>query len=189
MENNVETSCSLDTIKFKTVIPDYPTFINSQVAIDTIQNFTVWGKNGEIIPIETWGNNIFRLLFRRYKNWEINYDNVDDFLDALWERLEIQIPNYYMRKIRYEQLLSLTDNELLSTGRYISNFVDHSDETVEDPLNSILKNLTSQNSSQNFGDFSGRIRQQIYNAQMNLINDFLKFFNNLFVRFSQSSQI
>lgn len=207
-----------DTILCKTALGTLDEFKSSQSAIETIPNIIVRERINEesnIVDNSVWVPELYRIILRRYKNWEICYTNVSDFLDALWERAEIHFPNYYYRKSVYQRLLSMSDTDLLNSGKSsqttkgtvkndsktISNVVEHNNEFVTDPLDTVLENITNQNAAKggstdttdmtqefsNFADKSERIRAQIYNANMTLLEDFLRKFKSLFILVTSSS--
>lgn len=201
-----------DTLLCKIALGSLEDFKTSQSAIDTIPYIIVRERiDGEsnIVDSSIWVPEFYRLIMRRYKNWEICFTNVSDFLDALWERAEIHFPNYYYRKSVYNKLLSMNDADLLNSGKTtqivkstvtnnskgISNNVEHNNDIVTDPLETVLQNITTQTALKNnstdvtdtsqeysnFADKSERIRAQIYNANMILLEDFLRKFKSLFV--------
>lgn len=184
----IEIKKPSDTLYFKDTITSFDDFISSPVAIDTIPNITVF-CNSVIVEKEVWEKEVYRVLMRRYKNWQISFYMVDDFLDMLWERIEIHTPNYFERKGRYTKLLSLTDTELLTQSKMISNLVEHTDDRVENPLDEELKNVSTQTASKSFGDIAGRLRSQIYTAQATLLEDYLKKFKSLFILATTKTEI
>ncbi len=174
-----------NTLYFKNVIGTYDEFLATQQAQDALLNIIVYQRtNGEakVADVNFWGRDVYRILLRRFRNWEIAYDNIDDFLDALWETIEIYVPNYMARKQYYSQLLAMSDKELLSLGDSINNITEWNNDVVDNPLDQPLKNITSQNSSRTYADPSNRIRYQIHTAQFTLEKDFLDKFRFLFVR-------
>ena len=208
-----------DTLLCKVALGSLDDFIKSQSAVETIPHITVRERsNGEsnIVDRSVWVPELYRIIMRRYKNWEICYTNVSDFLDALWERAEIHFPNYYYRKSVYDKLLSMSDMDLLNSGassqitkgtvknesKGISNDVEHNNDIVTDPLETVLENITKQNATKmgstdttdmtqefsNFADKSERIRAQIYNANMTLLEDFLRRFKSLFILATSRSE-
>lgn len=203
---------SNDTILCKFAMGSLDDFKNSPTAIETIPHIIVRERKNSlsnIVDSSVWVPELYRIILRRYKNWEIAFTNVSDFIDALWERSEIHFPNYYYRKSVYEKLLSLDDDDLLNSGvstqktngtvtntdTLLDNKIEHNNDVVSDPLNTVLLNVSSQNASKddsrnvsditqtfsNFADKSERIRAQIYNASMTILEDFLRKFKSLFI--------
>lgn len=185
---------AINTLYFKDVCKDYDTFVSSEVAQETISNFpkmyvtTDEGFRVEVDLVTTL-TDCYRLLYRRYKNWEIAYINPSDFYDILWELIEMHLPNYVERYNHYTRLLQLTDSDLLSNDITINNFVEHTDSEVEDPLNTVIPSVTNQDSSKSFAGKAQRLRQIINTTQYNLKNDFLNKFKFLFLRFGSSAEI
>ena len=177
----VSNTYATDTILFKDVIPDYQTFISSEQAVETIPNINIF-DNGTVVETAPALQTIYRLIKRRYMNCQIAFSTEDDFLNAFWEKLEINVPNYYDRYFRYQTFLKMTDKELLNVGEVIENYVEHTDEAVEAPLDEPLENITNQTASRQYADKAARLRQRIQSAQYALINDFLSYFKPLFMK-------
>ena len=177
-----------DSILYKNAVGSYNEFIATEQATETLENIIVYdAETREPIQYSEYMPNIYRLLLRAYRNSEIAYSNISDFLDGLWMLIEMHVPNFMERYNRYQQLLKMTDKELLNSGEYIGNFIENTNEQYENPLDEPLKNITNQNSSRNYGDYAGRIRSQIYNARMTLITDFTQQFKDLFLRLNSKS--
>lgn len=173
-----------DTILFKDAVGEYSDFISSPQAQDVSQFCKVFEHDGllsTVVNFDTWSAEVYRLLLRRYRNWEIAYFNVDDFLDTLWERIEIHTPNFYIRRSFYNKMLNLSDSDLLSQGYNIQNFIEHTDDVVDDPLNTLLSTITNQSSSKAFSDYLSRLRQAISSHQYSLIDDYCRKFRSLFL--------
>lgn len=176
-----------DTLLFKQVIGTYEDFSSSYVANDTVKNMTVYKDNtGVKAKLDEWLPEVYRILLRHYRNWNIIFDNSDDFLDLLWERIEGFAPNYFVKKFYYDRLLSLDDESLLDEGISIQNFTQHTNDTVED-IWTPLKQITNQNSNKGIGAISTKIKGQIYAAKMNLVREFVEKFKDLFILISASS--
>ena len=177
-----------DTLYFKDVVGTFEEFIATPVAVETIPNVKIY-NNSIIVEKEVWQKEVYRVLMRRYKNWQISCYMTDDFLDMLWERIEIHTPNYFERKNRYDQFLRMTDTELLTQNKIISNLVEHTDDRVDNPLDEELKNVSSQTATKSFGDYANRLRSQIYNAQATLLEDYLKKFKSLFIMLTTKTDL
>lgn len=181
-----------NTLLYKDAVGKYEDFIATPIAVESIASTIVYSgtrdsqDKPEVVPNEVWTKEVYRILLRHYRNYEIAYDNVDDFLDMLWERLEVHAPNYYQRKYQYGRLLQMSDKELLDNGEQISNYIEHTDDPVDNVFDK-LKNLTNQNQSKAFGAFAQKVRNQIYNSQMDLIRDFCRKFEGLFILIGCSS--
>lgn len=181
-----------NTLLFKEVVGTYDDFISSTVASETIESTNVYSGGGDsndsgsTIDSAVWTKEIYRILIRHFRNYEVAFDNIDDFLDNLWERIEVHAPNYYQRKHYYNRLLQMTDSQLLDNGEAISNLIEHTDDAVSDVYDK-LKNITNQTQSKNYGAYAQRLRNQIYNAQMDLIRDFCRKFEGLFLLIGTTS--
>lgn len=178
-----------DTVLFKTICPDYNAFSTSIAAQETVSAMKVYKRiDGNVALMETseWLPDIYRVVFRRYKNWEIAFENEGDFLDSFWEKLEIHAPNYLERKYRYEMYLTLSDEELFRQAESVSNFIEHSNETVPDVFKP-LQQITNQNNAALKGDKVSRLRDQIRSLQVAVLNDFLSHFKDLFLSLNTSS--
>lgn len=178
-----------DTLLFKDVIGNYDEFIHSTIAIETLDHIEVCtiNKDGNVkVPLDEWCKEVYRILLRHFRNYEIAFDNRDDFLDLFWETIEVHTPNFYQRKGLYTRLLQMDDNELLDNGLQLSNLIEHNDDIVADVF-APLKNITSQTQIKNISAYSTKLRSHINTLQYNLINDFCKKFNYLFILYNVSS--
>lgn len=183
----------MTTILFKTAVGNKDNFLCSPQALDVKEHCKVYTRidnNGktETKPVDfsEWAAEVYRILFRRYMNWQIAYVNVDDMLNDLWERIEIHTPNFYMRKAYYEHYMNMTDAELMSQGVSIQNFVDYTGDLVENPLDTAIENITTQTSSKSMADTPSRLRSLISSSQYTLIEDFCKKFKSLFLKIYMS---
>lgn len=170
------------TIELKTLIPTFEIFSNYSIILETVSNMKM-----EQFADENWLQDTYRLLIRRYGYSEIMYNNPDAFMDRLAERIEIHAPNYYTRRTQYNKLLALSDEELKDKGYDVENFIEHTDTEVDAPLDTLLKQLSTQSQSKGFRGTAEAIRSQIYNAQMGLIDDYMSKFKNLFIRLNSGS--
>ena len=181
-----------NTILFKDAVGSYDDFISTPIASETIDATNVYtggGNNndtGEVVDSAVWTKEVYRILIRHFRNYEIAFDNIDDFLDYLWERIEVHTPNFYQRKHYYNRLLQMSDSQLLDNGEGISNLIEHTDDTVTEVFDK-LKNITNQSQSKNYAPYAQRLRNQIYNAQMDLIRDFCRKFIGLFLLIGTTS--
>lgn len=180
-----------DTILFKDVVGSYEDFISSEVASVTISKMNVYGmavnnqKPQKVSP-EIWCPEVYRVLLRHYRNSQIAFDNVSDFLDFLWERLETHVPNFYRKKALYERYISMSDTDLLDNGVSIINEIENTDDRADDVFD-LLKNITSQTQNKNISGLSSRLRSYLYNINADLIRDFTRKFEGLFLRLSSSA--
>ena len=181
----IESSAN-DTLLFKTVCPDLETFSSSEPAIDVIDNIKVYDGEGALITNQVWLKEVYRLLYRHYRNSEIAYTNESDFLYRLWEIIEMEAPNYMLRKARYQKLMSLTTKEIMSLGINISNFIENTNDRAEDVFEPLEK-INSQNSELHSGATVARLKSQLNVLQARLIQEFVTKFRTLFIRLTNSS--
>lgn len=184
-----ENENAIDSILFKNAIGNYEDFMSTPIAVETlpyIHCYDVETRN-EITSYE-YMPNIYRLLLREFRNSQINFSTIDDFLDMLWSLLENHVPNFIERYNQYQRLLKLTDDDLLSLGTSIINVVENTNDQPDEPLKVPLKNVTNQQSSRTYSDKPSKIRGQIYSSQMTIINDFLDKFRWLFIRIGRTPQ-
>ena len=88
-----------DTLLYKDAVGSLEEFKNSPTALETIASMTVYGgKDNKSLSSDVWVPYVYRILLRHFRNWQIAFDNVDDFLDMLWERIESHVPNFFERK-------------------------------------------------------------------------------------------
>lgn len=172
------------TILFKTIVPTYEEFINVSQA-DYARNYCniiINDGTTKTLKFIEWCPRIYYMLLQRYRNWEIAYENVDDFLDTLWERITQFAPTFYVKDTYYKRILELGDIELKRQGYSISNFIEHTDEKIANPLSSLLNNITNQNNDVSFTNDITAFRNAIANAKYVLIDDFCKQFKSLFLQ-------
>lgn len=177
-----------NTLLYKNVVGTYEEWKSTENAQTAISLIHVYDhSNGAELNLDNFLPNIYHYLMLAYRNSEIAFSNKSDFLDAFWLLAEMHIPNFIDRKNRYEQLLKLSDKDLLTLEENIDNFVEATDEVVENPLDSPLSQISNQNSSRRYGDKAARIRNQLFNMQATLITDFTNRFKNLFIRLTSRS--
>ena len=184
-----ENEHASNSMLFKNVIGTYDEFISTPIAVETIHWIKCYAIDTRIeLPANAYLPNIYRLLMREFRNSQINFTTIDDFLDMLWATIENYTPNFYERYNQYQKLLKLTDDDLLSLGTSITNIVENTNDQPSDPLKNPLPNVTNQQSSRTYSDKPSKIRGQIYSAQMTIILDYLDKFRWLFIRLSSTSQ-
>lgn len=173
------------TIYFKEIYPSFSEFSDDEYYQSFLTTISVY-CNVDVEPADEAAK-CFNLILRHYRNSEIAFQNVDDFRDLFFEKLEQVYPNYMVRRDYYRRLLTLTDKELLATSVYISNSTEYTNEEVANPLDEPLTHITNQNSSKSFASMAERLRTQIYNAQFQLVDDFLRKLRKLFIQLGTSS--
>ena len=184
-----ENEHASDSMLFKNVIGTYDEFISTPIAVETIHWIKCYDIDTRLeLPANAYLPNVYRLLMREFRNSQINFTTIDDFLDMLWATIENYTPNFYERYNQYQKLLKLTDDDLLSLGTSITNIVENTNDQPTDPLKNPLPNVTNQQSSRTYSDKPSKIRGQIYSAQMTIILDYLDKFRWLFIRLSSTSQ-
>ena len=182
-------SHSAYTMHFKDIYPSYEEFCADDYYHDFEDRLTAFLPSAPVVDDLT--KRAYKLIYRHYCNSEICYENVDEFRNMFWERLEQSYVNYCIREENYKKLLTLSDKELLAVNSYITNNTMATDDVVSQPLDidSILTNVTDQTSGRSFGSKAERFRLQIYNSNMMLTDNFIKSFANLFIRLGSSSSI
>lgn len=177
-----------DSILFKNAVGTYDEFMTTPIAVETlpyIHCYDVTTRNE--IEASEYMPNIYRLLLREFRNSQINFTTIDDFIDMLWSVIENHTPNFMERYNQYQRLLQLTDDELMTMGTSIVNVVENTNDQPDEPLKTPLKNVTNQQSSRTYSDKPSKIRGQIYTSQMTIIYDYLDKFRWLFIRLGKSS--
>lgn len=176
-----------DSILFKNAIGSYDDFCSSPIAVETLKYIKCYNiETRQPMDYSEYLPNVYRLLLREFRNTQINFTNVDDFLDMLWSVIENHTPNFIERYNQYQKILTLTDDELLSLGTSIINVVENTNEKVDDPLKDVISYVTNQQSSRTYSDKPTKIRAQIYSSQMTIINDYLDNFRWLFIKLGSS---
>lgn len=178
-----------DSILYKNAVGSYDNFMTTSVAIETLPYIKCYDIDSrEVLESSEYMPNIYRLLLREYRNSQINFTTIDDFLDMLWSVLENHVPNFIERYNQYQRILSMSDDDLLSLGTSIINVVENTNEKPIEPLKNPLPNVTNQQSSRTYSDKPSKIRSQIYASQMTIVQDFLSQFRWLFIRLNVSGQ-
>lgn len=170
-----------DTILYKQAVGTYEEWSTTEQAEDVKTRLPSTLTTSQNLQM------LYQLLLREYRNWEIAFDSVDAFLDKYWTVIEVEFPNYMERKTRYEQLLALSDSDLLALETRIHNFVENTNERYEAPLSAPLPNITNQDSDITYADRLSRIRQKIQASKMDILHDFLNRFRWLFIRLTTRS--
>jgi len=177
------------TLEYKYAVGSYEEFMNSEIAKETLPHIKAYDlETREVLNPSDYMPNIYRILMREYRNSEIAFEVVDDFLDKLWSTIENHVPNFIERYNRYQQYLKLTDEDLLNMGTTIMNVIRNTNDVNEEPLKEPLKNITDQTSSRRYADKASKIRGQIFNSQMTIQYDFLYHFKNLFMKLGTQPQ-
>lgn len=166
-----------NTLYFKTICSTFDEFKSYNGVTEMLNSL-----NSNIVT--DGGSDLFRIIYRHYKNYEIAFDTPEAFIDAFSEIFEAEAPNYYTQKKWYNKILSLNEKELLEMSSSIENIVDNTNERYDDPFEAPLKNITSQNSSKEYGELASRLRAQVSRAQTNVIRNTLNDFKKLFIRIS-----
>lgn len=169
-----------DTILYKQAVGTYEDWSTSDQATYVTNKDTSTFTDANM-------NELYNLLLREYRNWEIAFTEVDAFLDKYWTVIEVEFPNYLERKKQYDTLLSLSDEELMALETRISNFTENTNEHYEDPLSKALANITNQTADRTYADKLGRLRQKIQASRMDILHDFLNKFRWLFIRLTMRS--
>lgn len=184
-----EDEYAQDSILYKNAVGDYDNFMSTPVAVETLPYIKCYDiDTRNVLESSEYMPNIYRLLLREYRNSQINFTTIDDFLDMLWSVLENHVPNFIERYNQYQRILSMTEDDLLSLGTSIVNVVDNTNEKPTEPLKNPLPNVTNQQSSRTYSDKPSKIRSQIYISQMTIVQDFLSNFRWLFIRLNVSGQ-
>lgn len=175
------------TLYFKTIYPDFQSFEEDENFTRLSNKLKTLYPDKNASDIRLLCQESYTLLIRHYRNTEIAFHNIDDFRDLFWEKIEQVYPNYCIRNDYYNRILSLPEKDLLAISTEISNNIDYTNEEVTDPLDEPLTHITAQNSGRRFGSKAERFRQQLYTAQYQLIDDFIKKFKKLFIQLGTSS--
>lgn len=175
-----------DTLLFNQVCPDYDAFISYPEATETIDHMQVYDGEGNLVNMQIWSKELFRLINRHYRHYEIAYNNPSDFLNRMWEIIEMEFPNYMIKKSRYDKLMSMNSKEIMKLGVRITNFIENTNDRADDVFEP-LDNITSQNSELQTGDYVARLKGQLNVMQARLIQDFVSKFRTLFLRLTNKS--
>lgn len=162
------------TLLFKDIFSNYEEFIS-------FSDIEILLTRVSSIEETDWLEDTFYILQRRYKFFEICYNNEEPFINKLAEVIEINAPNYYSRKTLYNRLLKLDDTELKDRGFSILNVVEHNDTEIDKPLDNVLKQISSQQSNKTNAGTVEALRSQLYNLQMRIMDEYLNKFKFLFI--------
>lgn len=173
-----------DTIMFKDICPDYASFWNNDAG-NMLRNKVVCYSHNTSKPsiseFSEWSEEIYVLLFSKYRNYQIKYDDEGCFLYDLWLDILYHAPNYWARKTLYKRLLAMSDDDLVTQSQSISIFTDHTDSEVNEPLKNVIKSITNQNGNRSTIGTATAVRNYIYHFQYTLDKDFLDKFLHLFI--------
>lgn len=174
-----------ETLMFKDICPTYEKFISNE-ACNLLRGNVHCYSHLNKLPVLTdfgdWASNIYTLIYAKYKNYQIRYDDEGSFLYDLWLDIIFHTPNYWARKTMYERLMTMSDDELSTQYKNISIFTDHTDSEVDNPLDEVIKSITNQNGSKNTIGIATAVRNYLYHFQYTIEKDYLEKFNHLFIR-------
>lgn len=132
-------------------------------------------------------NYCYSVILRRYRNCYIAFTNESDFYDLLSEKIEINYPNYFYRDKYYKEMLTATNEEILDKGFTISNFVEHTDEIVDKPLDTVLKQITNQSATKSNKGKIEAYKGMVSGLRARLLDEFLSAFKRMFIRLGSTS--
>lgn len=173
-----------ETIMFKDICKSYHDLINNDAGSllkGHVTCYTHKNPEPELTLLDEWCPYIFALLYGKYRNYQIKYDDAGSFLYDLWLDIIYYTPNYWARRSLYERLMRMSDDELCVQYQNISTFTDHTDSEVEKPLDDIIKSLTNQSGNKNTIGKATAIRNYLYHFQYTLDKDYLDKFRHLFL--------
>lgn len=117
------------TFYFKDIFKDVQTFTAYITEYD-IANM----KDAESL---TFAQYLFKILFRRFHNSNIQYDTPEDFKCDLANILEDSFDQYKRQKQLIDKLYTLTDDELLQVSTALANSANNPNSTLDDPTKPI----------------------------------------------------
>lgn len=113
------------TFYFKEI---YPTF-------DKFQAFLTNQKVVDLSDAEnlTFAQYIYKILFRRYHNSNIQFDTIEDFECELANVLEDNFAKYKRQVELAKQMQQLTDNDILTISKALANQSNNPNTKATDP--------------------------------------------------------
>lgn len=118
-------SSSAITFYFKEIFP-------------TEQSFIEYLTNFNVVDITTADNLVlaqflYKVMFRRFHNSNIQYDTPDDFKCDLANLIEDTFDRYKQQKAIIDKIYNLTDQELLTISKALTNSANNPNTKVDDP--------------------------------------------------------
>ena len=114
------------TFYFKEIFPNKETFI------DYMTEYEISDMNNAENKI--FAEYIFKILFRKYHNSNVQYDTIDDFKCALANILEDEFERYKTQIDYTKKLYELTTDEVLQVSSALANSANNPNTAPSDPL-------------------------------------------------------
>lgn len=124
------------TCYFKDIAPDADSF---NALVGKYTDIAIAGQEAAIQPV-------YRVLFNRFCNSNINYDSADAFCRHFFQTFEDEYPRYIARRKLISKQYDMTDDELVSAGEYINNTAYKPNSKIDDPLNTVVPFISQQQS-------------------------------------------
>ena len=127
------------TFFYKSIIPDLETF--SELA----NKYVPYLGLGTTYTAEQW-QPIAQAVYNQYCNSNVNYDSADAFCRHFFGEFADELPRFVARRKVIDAEYGLTLKELTNAGTYIDNVANRPNSVVDDPLNTVVPYISSQNS-------------------------------------------
>lgn len=113
------------TFYFKEIFPTETDFLNFLTTFDVV--------NIEVAENLTFAQYIYKILFRKYHNSNVQYDTPDDFKCDLANIIEDVFDKYKQQVKLAKKISSLTDDELLVVSTALANSANNPNSEPTDP--------------------------------------------------------
>lgn len=113
------------TFYFKEIFPtqnDFITFLNEFQVVDTT-----------VAENLTFANYVYKILFRRYHNSNVQYDTPDDFKCDFANILEDNFAKYQRQISLIQSMQQLTEDEIITIGTALVNQANNPNTKPNDP--------------------------------------------------------
>lgn len=118
-------SCAL-TFLFKEIFPTKEDFLNYLTEYNIVENLTSADD-------ENFANYIYKILYRRYANSNVQFDTIEDFKLNFANVLEDNFKKYKQQLRIIQKVQNLTDDELITISTALANQSNNPNTAPDDP--------------------------------------------------------
>lgn len=104
----------------------------------TAESFNIWITDELIADLTNqdnlnFSNYLYKILFRKYHNSNIQYDTINDFKCDFANKIEDIFTKYQKQLELIKKINNLTDAEIMTISTAIANSANNPNTTVDDP--------------------------------------------------------
>lgn len=164
-------SAFADGMYFKDIFPTFETFRQQ------LHNYNFKTHN----PVDEWFA-AYKVIYMRYANACVNYDTVEGFVRQFILTFEDEFDYFIRKKEKIHELLMLTNDELSKEVISISNNAMNNNKIEENPLDDVIKFISSQTSSTQISSRFESIYKGLKSAYKLAYEEFLNSFEHHFTK-------